>query len=596
MSSSDQDDHDEDSPLFRGNGAADDDAHRARRRSSSSGGPSAVGEVPVAQSLIKAASNVCFSLFVLAVLVVTVVAVTYQPPDPWLQSSAAITSSLSRVLPNSTFLVPDDSLLPTGEDFNSSSSSTPASAAQRDDPDQAAVAAAAAAAVNATAGTCDPDAPLNCSDPRVLAAVKAFNAKAFFRKSIVFLSYETPVPGPKPGECDVAWRFRNRREKSWRRYRDYRRFALTPGDGCALDITRVGKFRSGANAARPPRPKGSKNRNPRVAPPPVDAEINDTIPIVGSEAEFRKGKYLYYMRGGDHCKSMNQFIWSFLCGLGEAKFLNRTFVMDLNMCLSGAHTDNGKDEDGKDFRYYFDFEHLKETASVVEEGDFLKDWKRWDKKKGPGKITVRKVPSYKVTPMQLKRDKSNIIWRLFDGQEPENYWYRVCEGRAAKVIQRPWYAIWKSKRLMNIVTEIAGRMDWDYDGLHVVRGWKAQNKQMYPNLDADTSPETLVNKVTKLIKPMRNLYIATNEPFYNYFDKLRSHFHVHLLDDYKELWSSTSEWYNETTTLSGGRPVLFDAYMRVIVDTEVFYRSKTQVETFNNLTRDCKDGINTCNL
>ncbi|KAL5198560.1 hypothetical protein ABZP36_002072 [Zizania latifolia] len=525
MPSSDQEDHDEDSPLFRDSGGSGDDHPRSRRRSSS--GPSPVGEVPVAQSLIKAASNVCFSLFVLAVLVVTVVAVTYQPPDPWLQSSAAITTSLSRVLPNSTFLVPDDSLLPTGEDFNSSA---PASAAPRD-PDQAAL--AAAGAVNTSAGSCDPDAPLNCSDPRVLAAVKAFNAKAFFRKSIVFLSYETPVPGPKPGECDVAWRFRNRREKSWRRYRDYRRFALSSGDGCALNIDRVGKFRSGTNAARPPRRKGSKN--PRVAAPPVDAEINDTIPIVGSEAEFRKGRYLYYMRGGDHCKSMNQFIWSFLCGLGEAKFLNRTFVMDLNMCLSGAHTDNGKDEDGKDFRYYFDFEHLKEMVSVVEEGDFLKDWRRWDKKKGPGQITVRKVPTYKVTPMQLKRDKSNIIWRLFDEQEPENYWYRVCEGRAAKVIQRPWYAIWKSKRLMNIVAEIAGRMDWDYDGVHVIRGWKAQNKQMYPNLDADTSPEALVDKLPKLLKTMRNLYIATNEPFYNYFDKLRSHFHVHLLDDYKAL-------------------------------------------------------------
>lgn len=581
MSSSDTDDAPdggEDSPLFR-----------------RSGGPSSVGDVPVSQSLIKAASNVCFSLFVLAVLVVTVVAVTYQPPDPWLQSSAAITTSLSRVLPNSTFLVPDDSLLPTGEDFNSSS---PTSAvpvpARDDDDDDAAAAVSAASAAAAGNRTCDPDAPLNCSDPRVLAAVKAFNAKAFFRKSIVFLSYETPVPGPKPGQCDVAWRFRNRREKSWRRYRDYRRFSLTSGDGCALDISSVGKFRSGTNAARRPYPKGSKR--PRVSPPPVDAEINDTIPVVGSEAEFKKGKYLYYMRGGDHCKSMNQFIWSFLCGLGEAKFLNRTFVMDLNICLSGAHTVDGKDVDGKDFRYYFDFEHLKESVPVVEEGDFLKDWKRWDKKKGPGRITVRKVPSYKTTPMQLKRDKSNIIWRQFNGQEPENYWYRVCEGRAAKVIQRPWYAIWKSKRLMNIVTEIAGRMDWDYDGLHVVRGWKAQNKQMYPNLDSDTSPDALVDKVTKLVKPWRNLYIATNEPFYNYFDKLRSHFHVHLLDDYKELWSNTSEWYNETTTLSRGKPVPFDAYMRVIVDTEVFYRSKAQVETFNNLTRDCKDGINTCNL
>jgi hypothetical protein len=581
MSSSDPDDAPdggEDSPLFRRSGGP------------SSGGT--VGDVPVSQSLIKAASNVCFSLFVLAVLVVTIVAVTYQPSDPGLQSSAAITTSLSRVLPNSTFLVPDDSLLPTGEDFNSS---TAVPAPVRDD-DDAAAAVSAASAAAAGNRTCDPDAPLNCSDPRVLAAVKAFNARAFFRKSIVFLSYEAPVSGPKPGQCDVAWRFRNRREKSWRRYRDYRRFSLASGDGCALDIVSVGKFRSGTNAARRPYPKGSKSKRPRVSPPPVDAEINDTIPVVGSEAEFKKGKYLYYMRGGDHCKSMNQFVWSFLCGLGEAKFLNRTFVMDLNICLSGAHTVDGKDVDGKDFRYYFDFEHLKESVPVVEEGDFLKDWKRWDKKKGPGRITVRKVPSYKVTPMQLKRDKSNIIWRQFNGHEPENYWYRVCEGRAAKVIQRPWYAIWKSKRLMNIVTEIAGRMDWDYDGLHVVRGWKAQNKQMYPNLDSDTSPDALVDKVTKLVKPMRDLYIATNEPFYNYFDKLRSHFHVHLLDDYKELWSNTSEWYNETTTLSRGKPVPFDAYMRVIVDTEVFYRSKTQVETFNNLTRDCKDGINTCNL
>ncbi|XP_047070195.1 uncharacterized protein LOC124678341 [Lolium rigidum] len=585
MSSSDQDDDhhhaDEDSPLFRDSG---------RRPSSSS---SAVGEVPVSQSFIKAASNVCFSFFVLAVLVVTVVAVTYQPPDPWLQSSAAITTSLSRVLPNSTFLHPDDSLLPTGEDFPSSPSAAPsaAAAAQRDAADDQPTSAAAT-----SPATCDPDAPLNCSDPRVLAAVRAFNAKAFFRKSIVFLSYEAPVPGPTPTQCDVAWRFRNRREKSWRRYRDYRRFDLAPGEGCALDITSVGKFRSGKNAARPPT---RRNKKPRLAaaPPAVDAEINDTIPIVGSAAEFRKGKYLYYMRGGDHCKSMNQFIWSFLCGLGEAKYLNRTFVMDLTMCLSGAHTEDGKDVNGKDFRFYFDFEHLKESVPLVEEGDFLKDWHRWDKKKkGPGRMTVRKVPTYKVTPMQLKKDRSSIIWRQFEGKEPENYWYRVCEGRAAKVIQRPWYAIWKSKRLMNIVTEIAGRMDWDYDGLHVVRGWKAQNKKMYPNLDADTSPDAIVGKVTKLIKEWRNLYIATNEPFYYYFDKLRSHYHVHLLDDYKELWSNTSEWYNETTTITGGKPVPFDAYMKVIVDTEVFYRSKAKVETFNNLTRDCKDGINTCNL
>ncbi|KAJ6810640.1 uncharacterized protein M6B38_103925 [Iris pallida] len=291
---------------------------------------------------------------------------------------------------------------------------------------------------------------------------------------------------------------------------------------------------------------------------------------------------------------MNQFIWSFLCGLGEASFLNRTFVMDLGVCLNGGHTASGRDEDGKDFRYYFDFEHLKESAPVVEEREFLRDWRRWDRRRAKNKISVRKVPSYKVTPMQLKRDRSSILWRQFRGPEPENYWYRVCEGGAAKYIQRPWQALWKSKRLMNIVTEIGGRMDWDYDAVHVVRGYKANNKDLWPNLDADTSPDALVTKVLSMVKPWRNLYVATNEPFYNYFDKLRSHYKVHLLDDYSEMWGNRSEWYNETMALNGGKPVEFDGYMRVAVDTEVLYRAKTQVETFNNLTRDCKDGINTC--
>lgn len=196
--------------------------------------------------------------------------------------------------------------------------------------------------------------------------------------------------------------------------------------------------------------------------------------------------------------------------------------------------------------------------------------------------------------MQLRKDKSTIIWRQFDAPEPENYWYRVCEAQAANYIQRPWHALWKSKRLMNIVSEISGQMDWDFDAVHVVRGEKARNKELWPHLDDDTSPDALVTKLQGMVQPWRNLYIATNEPFYNYFDKLRSHYKVHLLDDYKDLWGNASEWYNETSLLNGGHPVDFDGYMQVEVDTEVFYRAKTRVETFYNLTSDCKDGINTC--
>lgn len=565
-------------------------------KGSRGGGSAATGtaadrEVPLSQKAVKGVGNVCFSVFVLSVLIFTIVSITYQPPDPWFDSPKAIISkSLAATLPNATFRT-DDSVLQTGEDL------VPLTAADNSTTDIADAddASSAAIVLPSLAPDCDPDAPLNCSDPRVLAAIQRFNTRIFHR-SIIFLSYETPVSGSAPWECDAAWRFRNHREKSWRRYKDYRRFRLAPADNCTYEVVSAGKFRSGVNAA--PRPPLRRQSSSRARPSQIaDAEINDTIPTLGSESNFRKGKYLYYTRGGDYCKGMNQYLWSFLCALGEAQFLNRTFVMDLNVCLAATYNPSGRDDEGKDFRYYFDFEHLKESAAVVEESEFLRDWQQWDRatsRKASGKITVLKVPTYKVTPMQLKKDPSTIIWRQFDGPEPENYWYRVCEGRSAKYIQRPWKAIWKSKRLMNIVSEIAGQMDWEYDAIHVVRGEKARNKELWPNLDADTSPEALVQKLTKVIHQWRNLYIATNEPFYNYFDKLRSHYKVHLLDDYKEMWGNTSEWYNETMALNNGHPVEFDGYMRVAVDTEVLYRAKNRVETFNNLTRDCKDGINTC--
>ncbi|KAG7948200.1 hypothetical protein I3843_14G136200 [Carya illinoinensis] len=550
---------------------------------------------PIGQNLIKLISNVCFSVFVFSVLVFTVIAITYQPPDPWLESAPALTELFTQS-ENATFQS-DNSILKTGEDFPVERAMPPESKPLT----EAVIEKAEGKIANSTPEfqlACDESKQVvNCSDPRVLIAVEKFNLRVF--KSIVFLKYQMTANGSKPDECDVAWRFRNKKEKSWRKYRDFRRFKFGIGENCTYKVVQAGAWHSGVNA-RQPRSRirngtrrGSGNKAKIVPPPVRDEEINDTIPTLGSLMNFNKGRYLYYSRGGDYCKGMNHYVWSFLCGLGEAMFLNRTFVMDLSICLEATYNPSNKDEEGKDFRYYFDFEHLKKVASIVEEGEFLMGWKKW-RRSHKRKVPTRKVVSYKVTPMQLKKDKNTVIWRQFDAPEPENYWYRVCDGQAAKYIQRPWHALWKSKRLMNLVSEISGRMDWDFDAVHVVRGKKAQNKELWPHLDSDTSPDALFTKLKSMIQPWRNLYIATNEPFYNYFDKLRSQYKVHLLDDYKELWGNASEWYNETMLLNNGRPVEFDGYMRVAVDTEVLYRAKTRVETFYNLTTDCKDGVNTC--
>lgn len=282
-----------------------------------------------------------------------------------------------------------------------------------------------------------------------------------------------------------------------------------------------------------------------------------------------------------------------MCALGEAQFLKRTLVMDLSICLSSVYTSSGQDEEGKDFRFYFDFEHLKESASVLDQTQFWDDWNKWHQK---DKLSLNLVEDFKVTPMKLSGVKDTLILRKFGSVEPDNYWYRVCEGEAESVVLRPWHLIWKSKRLMDIVSEISTKLNWDFDSVHVVRGEKARNKELWPNLAVDTSPEALISTLQAKIEDGRSLYIATDEPDTSFFDPLKDKYSTHFLQEYKDLWDENSEWYSETTKLNNGVPVEFDGYMRASVDTEVFLRGKKQIETFNDLTRDCKDGVNSCSL
>ncbi|KAG8091813.1 hypothetical protein GUJ93_ZPchr0012g19516 [Zizania palustris] len=607
---------------------------------------------------LRSGGNLLFALFVAAVLAFTLLAAVHSPDDPLLHpSSHQLTAFLTSATSNSTFLA-DDSVLRTGEDFAAVSNSSDAAAIEAGviaeavpfiklsdvaseesmdgagagteqtvtvDTDANSDAGAAAAEENtiAEAVSCDTEAPVDCTGDRDLfnllmrTAIERFPDLHFYR-----FGRPVTVPG-SPMACDLAWRFRPAEDTNGRTtyYKDYRRFVLTRDvNTCTLVVNSVGEYHSGTGAKRNGRRKGKKGKKGKREAPVTDfvpdktqmrldenaanadtntasepvlvigEAVNDNLPVVESESDFSRGKYLIYMGGGERCKSMNHFIWGFLCALGEAQFLNRTFVLDLNVCLNSRYTMSGKDEE-KDFRLYFDFEHLKESASVIDQSQFWTDWGKWHKK---DRLKNYYTEDIKVTPMKLRDVKDTLIMRKFGNVEPDNYWSRVCEGETEGVIKRPWHFLWKSRRLMEMVSAISSRMNWDFDSVHVVRGEKAQNTQLWPNLDRDTSPDSLLTTLNDKVGAGRHLYIATNEPDKSFFDPLKDKYVTHLLDDFKDLWDENSEWYTETKELSNGNTVEFDGYMRVAVDTEVFLRGKRKLETFNSLTSDCKNGVNTC--
>ncbi|KAM1240287.1 uncharacterized protein LOC126634325 [Malus sylvestris] len=550
---------------------------------------------PSALALI---GNLCFTFFVLGVLIFTIIAATYEPEDPLFHPSTKITTFLTSKS-NATFKS-DDTVVKTGENFlapnqteigNFISMTDVVNLSEGDN----------SITQNSEAESASCEGPIDCRDPEVFHLMMRATIEKF--KDIHFYRFGKPVQGSDGNSCDMAWRFRPKEGKTASFYKDYRRFSILKSENCTLSVGDIGEYHTGVNARKRKKKAGfdkqgkteagfDKQGKTEVNSLPVVGEVvNDTLPVVESEGSFSHGKYLIYSGGGDRCKSMNHYLWSFLCALGEAQYLNRTLVMELTLCLSSIYTSSNQDEEGKDFRFYFDFEHLRESASVLDAKQFWTDWEKWQKKDGLG---MHLVEDYRVTPMKLNDVKDTLIMRKFGSVEPDNYWYRVCEGETESVVQRPWHLVWKSRRLMDIVSAIASKLNWDYDSVHIERGEKAQNKELWPNLDADTSPSALLSTLPNKIEDGRNLYIATNEPDTSFFDPLKDKYTTRFLDEYKDLWDESSEWYFDTTKLNNGVPVEFDGYMKVSVDTEVFLRGKKQIETFNDLTKDCKDGINSC--
>ncbi|KAI5649140.1 hypothetical protein M9H77_35145 [Catharanthus roseus] len=538
--------------------------------------------------------NLCFTMFVVGVLIFTIIAATYQPEDPLFHPSTKITTFLTSTS-NATFQS-DTTVVKTGEDFMALNQTAFAEFINLTDVDNA-VPEIAVSSNKENNLECEgkTDEPVDCTEPELFHLLMKSAIENF--KDIHFYKFGKPVKGNDDKSCHMAWRFRPNEGKTAAFYKDYRSFVISRSENCTLSVVRIGDYHSGGNARKKRRnQRGFEKKQPRaekqtIVLPEVGETVNDSLPVVESEGSFSRGKYLVYAGGGDRCKSMNHYLWSFMCALGEAQYLNRTLVMDLSICLSKIYTSSGQDEEGKDFRFYFDFEHLKESASVLDQIQFWTDWKKWHQRDG---LSLNLVEDFRVTPMKLADVQDTLIMRKFGNVEPDNYWYRVCEGETESVVQRPWHLIWKSRRLLEIASAIASRMNWDYDSVHVERGEKSRNKELWPHLDEDTSPEALISSLQDKLEDGRNLYISTNEPDTSFFDPLKDKYSIHFLEEYSDLWNETSEWYQDTMKLSNGVSVEFDGYMKVSVDTEVFLRGKKQIETFNDLTKDCKDGVNTC--
>ncbi|CAM0911796.1 unnamed protein product [Alopecurus aequalis] len=393
--------------------------------------------------------------------------------------------------------------------------------------------------------SCDLSSPLDCADPRLFHLMMRSAIDAF--PAVHFARFGRPVPGDPPStSCDMAWRARSNSSASaspTATTKDYRRFAIARDPRtCVYSVLYIGDYHSGPNA-RKPRP-GASNATAAPPPPPL------------SRSQFAAASYLSYHGGGDRCKPMPHYMRSLLCALAEARYLNRTLVLDLTLCLAASYTAAGMPEEGKRLAFYVDVDHLQSSvAGIAEERQFWEDWDKWG---AQGQLGLRLIEDTRVAPTKFSKAKDTLIVRKFGDVEPGNYWYRVCEGEAKHVLSPPNRAIRLAPSLMSIVDAIISSMQPDFDSVH-----------------ADVNAEDCRKKIEESVDAGRQVYLAGEGVSMVLVEALKANNNTfHYLGEFQGLWKKDSKWFLEMKRLNCGVPVEFDGYMRELVDREVFLKGK----------------------
>ena len=144
--------------------------------------------------------NLCFTLFVIGVLIFTIIAATYEPEDPLFHPSDRISTFLTSTS-NATF-ESDNTVVKTGDDFMAMNQTVFNTFINITDvADSTELAGSAAADCESEVGK-----PIDCRDPEVFHAMMRAAIEKF--KDNHFYWFGKPVRGSEDNNCDMAWRFR----------------------------------------------------------------------------------------------------------------------------------------------------------------------------------------------------------------------------------------------------------------------------------------------------------------------------------------------------------------------------------------------------
>jgi len=283
----------------------------------------------------------------------------------------------------------------------------------------------------------------------------------------------------------------------------------------------------------------------------------------------------------DFSAGRSHMTWSFSCLVGEALLLKRALVMPDRLTCLPPHCEERHDDP---LSWFF----RRNESEVVLESEL------------PQNISIRDL-GCNVTTADLALPPFSTYPAVRWANRCHPYGFQRCEpdprskALSGGIQIRRRYSLRPPLQAIEVIKEIKGKMNPKAGAangaaircMHVRRGDKLLSHRC---LDKDTSPSTLNLTLRHMgVPPGTVLYIATNEANKSFFDPLRQEqggaYDVYTLHDFRHLIQ---------------RRLPNPYYAGVIVDyhlcndrikkTNYAFNRNRMIDTFEDLTTDCKDG------
>ena len=275
-----------------------------------------------------------------------------------------------------------------------------------------------------------------------------------------------------------------------------------------------------------------------------------------------KARYLKYENIKDNFEAvpgLQHQVCNLITLFEEALYLNRIPIVP--PLIIPAHHNRGTCRFSY-FEKYFSFAKIAEKTELMADERFqnfsVRSTQQVDHDRLtetlaalPEQLVIRRFPDWNWFEVELclpqpfgRRDGTSLRW--------EN--------------TQTWPLLEPSIRVRQIASEVMEKLQ-TYCALHVRRGDKSQNPNLWPEIQNATTPNVILNRIKSWIPPGENLYILSDERDPDYFGPLRAHYRVFQYFDFPQLFDLEEEE---------------DNFMLFCVENELLRHARIGVGTYKN--------------